>query len=149
MRGKFLRRVRLSNIDKSEVEEVRAIGALRKTLRGPLYTDKAKPLKETRILRTEQELRQQGARRRELLKTTMIRQLLATTSLRAVSGGGGYAESSEWRPAWVTMSFLEAKITLQQDSRDRKRQARTGADARCANDSERARTRRWRTCHVT
>eukprot|EP00965_Chrysotila_dentata_P246055 6206930-Pleurochrysis_carterae.AAC.3 len=30
-----------------------------------------------------------------LLKTTIIRQLLATTSLRAVSGDGGYAESSE------------------------------------------------------
>eukprot|EP00965_Chrysotila_dentata_P197970 6178521-Pleurochrysis_carterae.AAC.1 len=81
MRGrKVLLPVRVGNIGKSEVEEVRAIGALRKILRefrwrahfwarkpthSPLYTDKAKPLKETKILRTEQELRQQGARLRD------------------------------------------------------------------------------------
>eukprot|EP00965_Chrysotila_dentata_P253184 6211108-Pleurochrysis_carterae.AAC.1 len=51
---------------KSKVEAVRAIGALQKTLRDPLYSDTAKPLKEPRIFRTdEQELRQRGARRRD------------------------------------------------------------------------------------
>eukprot|EP00965_Chrysotila_dentata_P070479 2329025-Pleurochrysis_carterae.AAC.1 len=64
----------------SKVKAVRAVGALRKTLRefrwrehfwackqthSPLYSDEAKPLKEPRIFRTEQELRQRGARRRD------------------------------------------------------------------------------------
>eukprot|EP00965_Chrysotila_dentata_P242826 6205075-Pleurochrysis_carterae.AAC.3 len=55
-----------------KVEAVRAVGALRKTLRrarksahSPLYTDTAKPLKEPKILRTKQALRQRGARRRD------------------------------------------------------------------------------------
>eukprot|EP00965_Chrysotila_dentata_P213425 6187613-Pleurochrysis_carterae.AAC.11 len=68
------------NIGKSKVEAVREVGALRRTLRefrrctpfwagkqthSPLCTDKAKPLRKPRILRTGQELRQQGARRRD------------------------------------------------------------------------------------
>eukprot|EP00965_Chrysotila_dentata_P236471 6201334-Pleurochrysis_carterae.AAC.1 len=36
-----------------------------KLTRSPLYTDNAKPQKDPSILRTERELRQQGARRRD------------------------------------------------------------------------------------
>eukprot|EP00965_Chrysotila_dentata_P183149 6048243-Pleurochrysis_carterae.AAC.1 len=36
-------------------------------------------------------------------QVALIGSLLETTSLRAESGGGGYAESSEGRPAWVAM----------------------------------------------
>eukprot|EP00965_Chrysotila_dentata_P151053 4992131-Pleurochrysis_carterae.AAC.1 len=68
------------NIGKSKVEAVRAVGALRKTLRefrgcapfrarksthSPLCTDKAKPPKELRILRAEHKLKQRGAGRRD------------------------------------------------------------------------------------
>eukprot|EP00965_Chrysotila_dentata_P109474 3617185-Pleurochrysis_carterae.AAC.3 len=78
----FVRMYILSFVARSKVEAVRAaVGALmRKTLRefrggelvrarkqtnSPLYTDKAKPLQEHRILEAEYELRQRGAGRRD------------------------------------------------------------------------------------
>eukprot|EP00965_Chrysotila_dentata_P260183 6213807-Pleurochrysis_carterae.AAC.6 len=44
------------------------------------------------------------------IRITSASWLLTTTSLRAVIGGSGYAESRDRRPAWVAMWFLEQQV---------------------------------------